>query len=139
MLVEPVEAVRGLVKGALWSNQQMRPFQYGKQGIASELDPALGQWGLNQAVQLARAYPRLAATDLRYLVDYLAIPLMEERFGLALLVIGLPGQADETAGFGETQAGYRFLLDDSPEGFFGSLTPYSLRMTSSMASNNAAF
>lgn len=44
----------------------------------------------------------------------------------------------ESAYLGETQAGYLPLLDDSLEYFFGSLTPYSLRITSSMASKSCA-
>lgn len=61
------------------------------------------------------------------------------RLGLDLPVVRLPADAKVATGSGETQAGYLPLLDDSPEGFFGSCTPYSLRITSSIASNNWAF
>ena len=70
---------------------------------------------------------------------YLAITFQQGCFGPDLLIVRLSAQAYKLTCFGETQARYLPLLDDSPEGFFGSLTPYSFRITSSIASNSWAF
>lgn len=90
-------------------------------------------------MQLSPTYPRLAPTHFPHQLLDLAITLLQGRFGTDLLVVRLSAYTNEFACLGETQARYLPLLDDSPEGFFGSLTPYSFRITSSIASNNCAF
>ena len=94
---------------------------------------------MQEIMQLSPADTWLASADFSYQLLDLAITFLQGRFGPDLLVVRLPAYADEFACLGETQARYLPLLDDSPEGFFGSLTPYSFRITSSIASNNCAF
>ena len=90
-------------------------------------------------MQLATTDPGLASSDFADQLHDFVIALLQGGFGPNLLVVRLSAQPNELACLGETQACYLPLLDDSPERFFGNLTPYSLRIASSMASNNWAF
>jgi hypothetical protein len=90
-------------------------------------------------VQLAPSNAGLATPHFTHQRRHLLVLLLASAFRLALLIVRLPTDADEFTGFGEAQADDLPLLDDPPEGFFTSFTPYSLRMTSSIASSSCVF
>ena len=90
-------------------------------------------------MKFAPSNTRLTAPHFAHHSRHASVPVVPSGFGLALLVIRLPTYTNKFTSFGETQAGDLPLLDDPPEGFFTSFTPYSLRTTSSIASSNCVF
>lgn len=136
--VEAVMTVGGLVIGPAVGHQQPGLPEQAKQGVAPQVDAGFCQHRLEHDMELTGTHPWLAHAHFPYPLqnhDFLRFPMM--RPGSALIV-GLPAEANEAAGLRDAYSNSFLPFERKPEGFFGTDTPYSVLMMSSMDSNSCA-
>lgn len=105
-------ALRRLVIGPVWQDEEPDSAQHVKQLVSPQLDAALDRCRSVQMMQFSGSEPRLAPAPSRFRLR------AATSFALTSLATGLMVDAHVAAGTPDTQLFDPVLRDDLPEGFF---------------------
>jgi hypothetical protein len=133
---EAVMTVGGLVIRPVGLDQQSCATQQVEQSIAPELDAFGPEAGIKQVFELSRAQTWMAHALIFDALHHLGYALATPFVSRHAFVMCLPANTHMPASPAHAHAFDAFVLQDLPEGFFVRRTPYSVLITSSMASNN---